>query len=1047
MSTLAGDQPQVHFQNHILVGLGGTGGSTLREFRKELFQRHRDNLPQGLRLEYVYLDSSDHDLNESESWRVLGSSVQLPNDSRIQISVPNLRTMVDNAPQFPAISQWLGDVSVWRTYLDNQQGLRAAGGQRRRMGRVLCAANIAAFNRQIARHYNTVTTGGHSGTAGNEGVTFHILCGLAGGTGSGSVVDVVIQIGKFIKERSADKTDRILVYALLPEENPVGGRAERYYFSNGYAALLELNALSVGSFLPHDVADSRGRRTEPDRFACFNGCYIFTNKTESGTVYDVRDMPALLSTFLYQKIVAIGDAGSWSALVQQENSENGNSAPEPRGVEGADSGMPAPAPERSVRFLSFGVKRVAVPEQEIREYLAYNFARQAILQLRFNNWTDSFGFIENPRNTDHSGYRSAAMLEAFRMSEDHLILSKPILESDQAMRWKPIEEFWQVYLSNIFEDVVGGANKNFIVQELVAKGTEWFDTGYRNVGVSTFYKRKEATLNQEAREIVRFIEDHLFAQWLQGQVAMIEISGSKDTEHPVRGILQTLREELEERKTKCLGNVPVCGTRVRELQEDLDSVESEYAKIGPVDIFSKRQRLQTEGARVLEESLIVRTRALGYAYAAKLCDAILRDLEDFTGQVTACSAILQNALTSFDKGIKQRCQDQGQPDFGKGFVRFYDAENVRRVTKRLVLDRDAQAAQAGAVRKAIREQMTSQRPTFHDLEEQLNLHRLTQVLELQSFDQSAKAHDALGLKAEERLFGLGILDQVLAKYPTRQARKQFAESVIPQASTLARIDLTQASNTEANPKPDEILRRSLSVIGSGLTAPTGATLPPPVAELKAELQSAPKTQLQRFEFVEAAGQTSDLCFVSLTNLMPLRTVEHVAFLRRKYGEIVGKGAAPEDKLFLHIEGQGGEYPGLFAATMEEIRARARGVLLLACALELLVEQTDARTGRHALTYTEVDEYGVPVEVIPYGDNLIHSCATMTAPKLRRLEGAVEGRIRADDFLHQDKKKELFGLVARKLQDLLPLCGNSAQHPDYTAFTEAYRQIRTRLQAA
>lgn len=414
--------------------------------------------------------------------------------------------------------------------------------------------------------------------------------------------------------------------------------------------------------------------------------------------------------------------------------------------------------------------------------------------------------------------------------------------------------------------------------------------------------------------------------------------------------------------------------------------------------------------------------------------------------MTACSAILQNALDSFDKGIKQRCQDQGQPDFGKGFVKFYDAENVRRVTKRLVLDRDVQAAQAGAVRKAMREQMTSQRPTFHDLEEQLSLpvDAGARVAVLRSERQSARR---VGLESRRTALRPRHSGQVLAKYPTRQARKQFAESVIPQASTLARIDQTEASNAEANPNVTDILRRSLSVIGSGLTAPTGATLPAAVAELKAELQSAPKTQLQSFDFVEAPGQTSDLCFVSLTNLMPLRTVEHVAFLRRKYGEIVDKGAAPEDKVFLHIEGQGSELPGLFAATMAEIRARARGVLLMASALELLVEQTDARTGKHSLTYTEMDEYGVPVEVIPYGDNLIQSCATMTSLKLRRLEAAIEARMSGDDFLHQDKKKELVGSVARKLQGLLPLCGNSAQHPDSVAFADAYRQLRTRLLAA
>ena len=48
-------------------------------------------------------------------------------------------------------------------------------------------------------------------------------------------------------------------------------------------------------------------------------------------------------------------------------------------------------PERSKRFLTFGIKRTAIPETEIREYLKHKFAREAALQLRFNNWADSLG--------------------------------------------------------------------------------------------------------------------------------------------------------------------------------------------------------------------------------------------------------------------------------------------------------------------------------------------------------------------------------------------------------------------------------------------------------------------------------------------------------------------------------------------------------------------------------------------------------------------------------------------------------------------------------
>ena len=686
---------------------------------------------------------------------------------------------------------------------------------------------------------------------------------------------------------------------------------------------------------------------------------------------------------------------------------------------------------------------MAVPEQEIKEYLAYSFARQSILQLRFNQWTDSFGFIETPRNSDFSPYRGEALLESFRMSEEHLILSKPILESDQGLQWKPIEEFWQMYLNNIFEDVVTEVDKHFVVQELITKSTEWFSTGYRNVGAATFYQRKDATVGQEAREIIRRVEDHLLNQWLQGQVAMIEISGSKDVEHPVKGILAVLREELEERKTKCLAGVSVCEKSINERMDDLDAIEAQYAKIG-LDPLGKRNacRRRLTGIRGIADSPHTRPRLCLCLQALRCCPEGTRG---FYGGGHGFAAILQNALNTFDKGIKERCQDVGVPDFGKGFVKFYDAE-VRRVTKRLVLDRDVQAAQAATVRKAMREQITSQRPTFSELQEQLGVTRLTQVLEVQSYEQSRQAHDAMGLRAQERLFGLSIIEQILAKYPTREARKQFAESVVPQASTLARIDLTEASNAAANPYTGDILRRSLSVIGAGLTASTGAALPPSVLELEVELRSAPKTTLQNFEFVEHRAEVRSL-FVSLTNLMPLRTVEHVAFLRRKYEEIVLNGAAPEDRLFLHLEGHGGEYPGLFAPTMEEVRSRGRGALLAAVALGLLVEQTDARTGKRSLTFTETDEFGVPVQVTPYGESLIAACAALDGRKLRLLDAAVESRLRDEEFVHQDKKKALAGKVAAQLQELLRVCGNSPQHPDYLAFTEAYRQLRTRLTAA
>mgnify|MGYP004450599163 FL=1 len=48
-------------------------------------------------------------------------------------------------------------------------------------------------------------------------VTYHVIAGLAGGTGSGCVVDVVSQIRKLFPQHLNNK---IILYLLLPEEQP-----------------------------------------------------------------------------------------------------------------------------------------------------------------------------------------------------------------------------------------------------------------------------------------------------------------------------------------------------------------------------------------------------------------------------------------------------------------------------------------------------------------------------------------------------------------------------------------------------------------------------------------------------------------------------------------------------------------------------------------------------------------------------------------------------------------------------------------------------------
>ena len=71
------------------------------------------------------------------------------------------------------------------------------GGQRRRLGRTLLANNLS--DKSNPRNFDAVlrsAVGRLNAASGDSNVTFHVCAGLAGGTGSGSIVDVMAQIRK-----------------------------------------------------------------------------------------------------------------------------------------------------------------------------------------------------------------------------------------------------------------------------------------------------------------------------------------------------------------------------------------------------------------------------------------------------------------------------------------------------------------------------------------------------------------------------------------------------------------------------------------------------------------------------------------------------------------------------------------------------------------------------------------------------------------------------------------------------------------------------------
>ncbi len=302
--------------NHLIIGLGGTGGRIIRAFRKAIFQEFRNQKPEGVAVGYLYVDSSGEMMElEDPSWKVLGTSVQLGKNSQLRIRGTDLPSVLENINNFPGIKPWLGDKNTWKEIL-NSIVTEVLGGQKRRLGRFLFANNVRQFNTQLGEVVRGVQK-----ESGTTGVTFHVCCGLAGGTGSGCLIDVISQMRDTFND---PREFRIIIYALLPDK-PHQGWDTGNYHANGYAALTELNALSVGRYFPYDLTGQKGRLKMQDPF---NGCFIFGNENENGLTVDVeKELPNIVADFLYQKIVAIKDVAHWDTLRRMENAETAMAHP------------------------------------------------------------------------------------------------------------------------------------------------------------------------------------------------------------------------------------------------------------------------------------------------------------------------------------------------------------------------------------------------------------------------------------------------------------------------------------------------------------------------------------------------------------------------------------------------------------------------------------------------------------------------------------------------------------------------------------------------
>lgn len=1026
--------------NHLIIGLGGTGGKVLRELRKRVYEEFRSNDPgNGIFLDYVYVDSSPSDLEDRTGWNVLGKSVHLGTAQKVNINGIS-SSVLQNINLYPGLKGFLNQSDL-QLMQQEMGGLISAGigGQRRRLGRTLMANNICDKNNtsnfeQIVRG----AVGRLQASSSDQDVTFHICAGLAGGTGSGSIIDAITQIRTWFPYQEETHAFKIRLFLYTPERTLVSARHDAgFYQANGYAALQELNALSIGEYHPTDVTGQQDiftgevRRLLENQDA-FEVAYVYTNVNEQGKVLDLGyGLPSAVADFIFQTTIGSGIAGQLNRLVGCEN-------------DGAD-------PERnqagkkahSRRFLSFGITRVEFPETEIREFMTYTYALQAARQLTFNMWQEGIGFGE--RTIDEVGMGFADEIkdkknrESLMLSNNYLTLAKPIVESQATKRWRLFEETWEKRTQADADDVQTTTDKKSWLAEFGRRCDEFFNTQFRQHGVVEFFKIQRQELRGYARTIRRHIEKKLFDEWSSGASdtkSILEIE--KYTRLLIAdcndriGTFEQQRARMEEELTNISEQIQAINVEWNEIGWLRDAITNASAKV-----FSKYKTAKSDYCSTA-------TRAEAYSYAKELLQNIIVELNNMLEGILHFKDELNAINEEVLRQAESKCQTN--EELSDADIKKYDAESVRRISRQFISDRDKMSTNAATIRSRMVQNLGEEGDhTFANLYDKTDYETAVGIFLDVCQENAVRAmQDAADQDPLNKMVGVNIMEKLKLELNTDEKLEKFVKLVTSTSKSYVQLD----------PKETAMV----------IPGNTGAMMPmvqlaiPKTDErtndFKNKLIQAFVQNVPGFDPRQDVAQNykdNEIVVISANSGFPLRFLANVKTCKEKYDALVSSQNAKSalNRMALHTESFKEDLPNLFEEGPETIKNKVVKQLMLAYALGIVKEQQDPTTG------AKFDAIRVPDETFgdtwkPMGKGFVESWNALgqdfAMAELLKNQVKKEMSLQARS---NDQKAELRKALGQVVQTKIlpsPLCENNQFNPNYTKFRNlAVEIIQSELQ--
>ena len=585
-------------------------------------------------------------------------------------------------------------------------------------------------------------------------------------------------------------------------------------------------------------------------------------------------------------------------------------------------------------------------------------------------------------------------------------------------RLGPIRDGYHNFFVRFKDGLIDKENSDLWLTGLDQFAEQFHREGFRTAGAAEFYRVRERSIPDRAKYIVRDrIGRSLFAAWKNGKQSIRE----------VERIIEELKVDAKEKIEQCDKLADAARDQKKKAEQERRREADKYnsiSKINPILLFRGRKDRFNAYTEVLADVYAAETTQIASAFAKRLLNAVLTDLEELRSTVDVIAGRFEDALKSAQKGMRDNVRPKGEEKAAASLTtKLYDADHVRSLLKRIQQDQEQQEATTSVLRSHLVKQVGAQ-GDFNTMKEKLSAGRIVALSE-EAAQKQAEEILAEQESQRDQILETSVIQKLYEEYDGRENElKRFIGEEVKAAHSYAPHDTNQMLG-EAGQLIDRV---------KVAFVPAKADVPEELRNFYDKLTDIIKDSApgERVSIVETSGTNQEIVFLSLVSQFALRHLKSLPYLKKQYENLIyepgstkERSDAARKRLELHLEGDGLNLPSLYPVTREEVRKSLIGHFELADACELLLIQQNSRTGDDQVRMIVTDDKGAKDSIL-LGEKVTDGLEQTEVAAALKLKAAVESHVQQIE--HRGTFEEIESKLIERQNECLEEHGFDREHP-------------------